>query len=111
MADVRMLRFSLRLTRMDRIRNEDIREKMNVNRIGLKLREARLRWYGHVKRREVEYVGRKVMDLECPGKRKRGRPKRRFMDGIKEDMKEVGAEEQDISDRGRWRGRIRCGDP
>jgi hypothetical protein len=30
------------------------------------------------------------MRMELPGKRKRGRPKRRFMDGVKEDMKALG---------------------
>ena len=40
-------------------------------------REARLRWFGHVKRRKDEYVGRRMLDMDLPGRRKRGRPKRR----------------------------------
>ena len=39
--------------------------------------EARLRWFGHVQRRDSEYVSRR---MKLPGKRRRGRPKRRFMD-------------------------------
>ena len=39
---------------------------------------------------DQEYVGRKMMEMELPGKRRRGRPKRRFLDVVKEDMKEVG---------------------
>ena len=34
--------------------------------------------------------------MELPGKRKRGRPKRRFMDVVKEDMAEVEVTEEDI---------------
>ena len=49
--------------------------------------------------------------MELPGKRKRGRPKRRFLDVIKEDMEEVGAKEMDIEDRKMWRMMIRCGHP
>ena len=50
-----------------------------------------------------------MMDL--PGKRKRGRPKRRFMDVVKEDMAEVEVTEEDTVDRNNWRLKIRCGDP
>ncbi|KAK3514303.1 hypothetical protein QTP70_013114 [Hemibagrus guttatus] len=41
------------------------------------LREARLRWFGHVQRRESEYIGRRMLDMELPDRRQRGRPKRR----------------------------------
>ena len=40
-----------------------------------------------------------MMKIELPGKRKRGRPKRRFLDVMKEDMGEVGAKETDVEDR------------
>ena len=53
------------------------------------MREGRLRWYGHVMRRDQEYVGRKMMEIALPGKRKGRRPKRRFLDVVKEDMAEV----------------------
>ena len=45
-----MLRFSLGVTRMDRIRNKYIRGTVHVSRFGDKVREARLRWFGHVYR-------------------------------------------------------------
>ena len=74
------------------------------------MREGRLRWYGHVMRRDQEYVGRKMLEMELPGKRKRERPKRRFLDIVKEDI-EVGAKETDVEDRTVWRKMIRCGYP
>ena len=49
--------------------------------------------------------------MELPGKRKRGRPKRRFMDVVKEDMAEVEVTEEDTVDRRNWKKKIRCGDP
>ena len=49
--------------------------------------------------------------MELPGKRKRGRPKSRFMDVVKEDMAEVEVTEEDTVDRRNWRKKIRCGDP
>ena len=50
-----------------------------------------------------------MMKMELPGKRRRGRPKRRFLDVVKEDMEEVGAKETDIEDRKKWRIMICCG--
>ncbi|KAK3508719.1 hypothetical protein QTP70_004259 [Hemibagrus guttatus] len=110
-AELKMLRFSLGVTRLDRIRNEYIRGTAHVGRLGDKVRETRLRWFGHVQRRESEYIGRRMLDMELPGRRQRGRPKRRYMDGINEDMKLVGASVEDAEDRDRWREMIRCGDP
>ena len=109
--EIKMLRFAMGVTRKDKIRNEHIRSTVKVQRLGMKMREGRLRWYGHVMRRDQEYVGRKMMKRELPGKRRRGRPKRRFVDVVKEDMGEVGAKETDVEDRKMWRMMIRCGHP
>ncbi|KAK3545101.1 hypothetical protein QTP70_000575 [Hemibagrus guttatus] len=57
-AELKMLRFSLGVTRLDRIRNEYIRGTAHVGRLGDKVREARLRWFGHVQRRESAYIGK-----------------------------------------------------
>ena len=90
-AEMKMLRFALGVTKKDKIRNEHIWSTVKVERLGMKMREGRLRWYGHFMRRDQEYIGRKMMETELPGKRKRGRPKRRFLDVVKDDMGEVGA--------------------
>ena len=46
-AELKMLRFSLGVTRMDKIRNEYIRGTEQVGRFREKTRQARLRWFGH----------------------------------------------------------------
>ena len=102
-AELKMLRFSLGVTRMDKIRNEYIRGTAQVGKFGEKTREARLRWYGHLRRKDDGYIGRRMLRMELPGKRKRGRPKRRFMDVVKEDMAEVEVTVEDTVDRRNWR--------
>ena len=109
--EMKMLRFAMRVTRKDKIRNQHIRSTVKVDRLGMKMRKGRLRWYGHVMRRDQEYVGRKMMEMELPGKRRRGRPKKRYLDVVKEDMGEVGAREANVEDRKMWRMMIRCGHP
>ena len=110
-AETKMLRFSLGVTRLDRIRNEYIRGSADVVRFSDKVREARLRWFGHVQRSDDGYIGKRMLKMKTPGKRRRGRPKRRYMDVVKEDMQKVGVTEEDARVRALWRRRIRCGDP
>ena len=110
-AEMKILRFAMGMMRKDKIRNEYIRSTVKVEWLRMKMREGRLRWYGNVMRRDQEYVGRKMMEMELPGKRKRERPKRRFLDVVKEDVAEVGAKETDVEDRKVWRMMIRCGHP
>ena len=105
------VRFAMGVTRKNKIRNEYIKGTVKVERLGMKMREGRLGWYGHVMRRDQEYVGRKMIEMELQGKRKRGRPKRRFLDVVKEDMGEVGVKETDVENRTCWRNMIRCGYP
>ena len=79
-----------------------MRGTAKIAKLGNKLRNARLRWYGHIKR---------MMKMAVPGKRKRGRPRRRWMDLVREDIEKVGAREGDKVDRVKWRILSRCGDP
>ena len=47
---MKMLRFSLGVTRLDKIRNEVICGTAHVRQLRDKLRESRLRWFGHEQR-------------------------------------------------------------
>ena len=67
-AEMRMLRWMCGVTKLDRIRNERIRGTTKVGEISKKVQESRLKWYGHVLRREDEYVGKRVMGWRCRGK-------------------------------------------
>ena len=61
--------------------------------------ERRFKWYGHVMRREEHYVGRRAMVMKVQGRRKRGRPKRRWLDKVKDDVIENGLSADDVYDR------------
>ena len=110
-AELKMVRWALGVTRNGKIRNKYVRGTAKIAKLGDKLRNARLRWYGHVKRREKGYVGKTMMELAVPIRRKRGRPRRRWMDLAREDMERIGAKEGDEVDREKWKIPLRCSGP
>ena len=63
-AEMRMLHWMSGKTRHDRIRNVTIKERVRVAPIVEKLVENRLRWFGHVERRPVDAVVRKVDQMK-----------------------------------------------
>ncbi|PHT32637.1 Protein ENHANCED DISEASE RESISTANCE 2 [Capsicum baccatum] len=66
-AEMRMLRWMCGLTRGDRVRNETIREKVGVTPVECKMREVRLSWFGHVKRRGMDALVRRCERLALDG--------------------------------------------
>ena len=53
----------------------------------------------HVLRREDEYLGKRVVAMEVPGKRRRGRPNRRLLDSIMNDLSERALAGEAAQDR------------
>ena len=76
--------------------------------ISKKVQESRLKCYEHVlKREEDEYVDKRVMVMEVPGKRRRGKTKQRWLDNIKNDLSERELSGEEAQDRIQWRHLIR----
>ena len=110
-AEMRMLRWMSGVTRENRIRNEYIRGSTKMVEISKKVQEGRLRWYGHLLRKEDDHVGRSKMEMEVQGGRKRGRPRKRWRDCVRDDMDLKGINEEETKDRNQWRRLIQTGDP
>ena len=104
--EMRMCRWACGFTREDRVSNNNIRQWMQFTSIGVRCRQARLRWYGHVMRREDQHPTRKAMEMMPQGRRKRGRPKTRWSDCLQADMKATAANTTDVFDRDVWRSRV-----
>ena len=110
--EMRMLRRILGVSRREHImRNEDIRRilllLLHITPIDEVMRSGRLRWFGHVQRRDANNITRRVMELAIPGARRRGRPKKTWHQQIKDDMTGVGVTQDVAPDRNEWRRRTR----
>nr|CDJ86575.1 RNA-directed DNA polymerase (reverse transcriptase) domain containing protein [Haemonchus contortus] len=109
--ETKMLRWTAGVTRLDRISNDAIRERFGIAPIVDKMREARLRWYGHTLRAKNDSVRKISLNLDVSGKRPRGRPKQRWLDTLHEDLKAVNIHPDQAFNREKWRQHIRKADP
>ncbi|KAL5125442.1 hypothetical protein HKD37_02G005661 [Glycine soja] len=96
----------------DKIRNEAIRERVGVAPIVEKMVENRLRWFGHVERKPVDSVVRRVDQMERRQTiRGRGRPKKTIREVIKKDLEINSLDRSMVLDRTLWRKLIHVADP
>ncbi|XP_030747709.1 uncharacterized protein LOC115876161 [Sitophilus oryzae] len=99
------LRRSARVSKLDRVRNVEIRAKMDATQTIVDRVEQRgLKLFGHLLRMEHQRWPYSIYSWSPPGKRKRGRPRRSWNEAIRRAMEDRNLEEEDVLDRNRWRG-------
>jgi hypothetical protein len=91
--------------KLGRVPNEEIRRIIQAEETVLDRIEARkLRWFGHVMRMPEERWPAIIHSWIPPRRRKRGRSKRSWRDGVTEAMKKGwGRGEEDAQDQILWR--------
>jgi hypothetical protein len=84
-----VLQRSARKSRLEKIKNENIKE---ITRVKGKpdiidiIEKKILQWYGHVKRMPVERIPRLILEWVPEETRKRGRPRKTWMEGVQAAM-------------------------
>ena len=73
-AEMRFLRIISALTLLDKIKNADIRESLNIESLLLRQERSQLHWCGHVTRMSQERTAKKLLCLTLIGRRPRGCP-------------------------------------
>ena len=76
------------IKRIEKIRKKEIIARAGVANISEKIREARLRWLGHVARKTEDDVVMRTWKMEVGGHQKIGRPKLKWSDVIRKHMKQ-----------------------
>jgi len=73
-----------------KLHNEELRDLYSLPNIVRVVKSRRMRWAGHVARMGEERDVHRVLVRKPEGKRPLGRPRRRWEDNIKMDLREVG---------------------
>ena len=91
-------RFRIRAVQMDNLRslldkvlNARIRQLCGVMKdADKKIEEGVLRWFGHVERMEKDRIAKMAYVGECIGSRSVGRPRKRWIDTVKDCLNNIG---------------------
>jgi len=97
-------------TKRDRILNGNIRERVGVAPIVEKMVDTRLRWIRHVERTPVDFVVRRVDQIE-DSQITRGRPRKTIRETIKKDLEINELDQNMVYDRTLWCNVIPLADP
>ena len=73
----KMLRMICGVTLKAMVESTVVASRAGVDDLKEHLRQKRLRWFGHIARRDEEVEIKKVFKLKIKGRRKRGRPVKR----------------------------------
>ena len=109
--EMKLLRWSCGLTRRDKVKNETIRTRLKVAPMHDKLVENRLRWFGHIHRRESDHICKRIQNWTVDGKRPRGRPHKKWSNCIADDLKLKNVSADVALDRNDWKKAIHYADP
>ena len=104
-AEMRMLRSAKGKSRLDDIRNEDIRKEAHMKPVETFL----LKWFGHCLRREPNLICAKSLILQVSGRRNSGRPKKRWRDNIKRDINKYQQTKEIAQYRKYWMTKLMAG--
>ena len=109
--EMRCLRSMAGVSRMDRVRNEVVRQRTDVNgTLANRVDRSVLRWFGHMERMEDERLVKRVMKARVSGRNARGRPRLGWMNGVRNALNDrgIGVEEAKVRarDRNEWRALV-----
>ena len=86
-----------------------LRSKLGLASIEEVLRWSRLGWFGHLQRMDKNIWPRKIESFVVPGSYPKGRPRKRWLDCINEDLRHTLLKPEQASNRTLWHSRIHPG--
>ena len=99
--EMRMVRWMCSVSLRDRVLSAEWRERMKIESVSDAMKWNRLRWLGHVLRKDDDDWVKKIMSFEVEGKRGWGRLRMTWSQVVEKDMRECGLKREDAKDRER----------
>ena len=97
-----MVRWMSGVTLKDRRTSEELRHGLGIVGVDSVVSPGRLRWFGHVERKEDNDWVSKCRNFEVIGGIKKGRGKKTWSECVAEDMKKLGLKKEDAQNRQKW---------
>ena len=101
--EMSMIRWMCGVTMRDRYLCEELRAWVGIKPIVDVMRQGRLRWFGHIERREDNSWLKKVQNLAIDSQSGRGRPRKTWEHVIMEDLRVKGLRREVAQNRAEWR--------
>jgi hypothetical protein len=79
---MKFLRHLVGITKLDRERNQSVREKLGVQNTVLEIKQYQREWLQYVERMDRDRIHKQALKYRAKGKRSIGRPRKRWKDQL-----------------------------
>jgi len=90
------------VTLRDRKSSEELRKRLGIVSVSSMMSRRRLRWFGHVERKNADDWVSACRKLEVEGERGRGRGRKSWKECVANDMRKLKLKQEDAQDRAFW---------
>ena len=79
-AQIKFLRHLLGITKLDKEKNQFIREKIGAENIVKEIKQYKEKWLQHIQRMDTKRIPKQALQYKTKGRRHIGRPRKRWRD-------------------------------
>ena len=105
-AEKMMIRWMCGVTLKDRKGSDELRQRLGIKSVCDRVREGRLRWFGHVERKDEGDWVSACRDMTVVGDRGKGRGRKTWKECVMDDLRKTKLRREDAQDRDVWRSGI-----
>ena len=102
-----MIRWTCSARLSDRRTMSELRRLLGLPDVGEVIRWGHLRWYGHVLCMNTDRWPKKILNCQIDSTNPQGRPAKRLINCINNDLREVRIDPTMVTNREKWRRAIR----